>query len=259
MHLLFPSDPFNKSAVDEAYSEEWEAMLRVGWSCSLFSFEDFELGEFKPRLPLPVSEELLYRGWMLTPERYSQLYQAVSGQGATLKTHPSQYRRCHYLPEWYSLCEDVTPETVVAPKGADFVALLEGKEWPAYFVKDYVKSLTTPRGSVATVPHQVAEIVSLIEQYRGSVEGGVCVRRFERWLPDTEERYFVFNGQAYAREGAPPALVQEIAMRIESPFFSVDLVQSEGGGLRLIELGDGQVSDRKKWTAEPFASMLLGR
>lgn len=258
MHILFPSDPFNKSAADEAYAEEFEAARGVGLACSLFSFEDFESGEFKPRPPLPARVEVLYRGWMLTPEGYSHLHQAVLAKGSALMTNPAQYRHCHYLPEWYSLCEEFTPETVFAPKNADFVALLEGKDWPAYFVKDYVKSLTTQRGSVAATPQEVAEVVSLIEQYRGMVEGGVCVRRFEHLLPDTEERYFVFNGQAHAREGGAPPLVQELATRIDSPFFSVDLVSSESAGLRLIELGDGQVSDRKKWPAERFASMLRG-
>lgn len=258
MHVLFPSDPFNPSAVDEAYAEEFAAVRAAGMGCSLFSFEDFESGSFKPRPLLPEDEELLYRGWMLTPDSYSRLHQAVSGKGGNLKTHPAQYQRCHYLPEWYALCEEFTPETVFGPKTADFVALLEGKAWPAYFVKDYVKSLTTQRGSVAATPQEVAVVVSLIEQYRGIVEGGVCVRKFERFRQDTEERYFVLDGLAYAREGNAPSLVHELAARVESPFFSVDLVTSEKGGLRLIELGDGQVSDRKKWSAERLASMLRG-
>ncbi|AMP01555.1 hypothetical protein CAter282_3771 [Collimonas arenae] len=52
--------------------------------------------------------------------------------------------------------------------------------------------------------------------------------------------------------------MEEIAQRIKSPFFSIDTVSSDAGQLRLIELGDGQVSDRKKWTAKQFASMLRG-
>jgi hypothetical protein len=99
-------------------------------------------------------------------------------------------------------------------------------------------------------------VVALIEQYRGAVEGGVCIRRFEKLAVETEERYFVFNGRAYGREENVPPLVQDVAKRIKSSFFSVDVVASESGELRLIELGDGQVSDRKKWPADKFASML---
>jgi hypothetical protein len=256
MHLLFPSDPINRSVVDETYREEREASRAHGITSSLFSFEDFEAGEFKPRPALTANEEVLYRGWMLTPDGYSRLDSAVTARGGALKTSPAQYRRCHYLPEWYALCADVTPETIVVPRDTDFVTVLAGKNWPAYFVKDYVKSLTTQRGSVAATPQDVAEIVSLIEQYRGTIEGGICIRKFEILLPESEERYFVLNGQAHAREGDAPPLVHELARRIDSPFFSVDVIASHTGELRLVELGDGQVSDRKKWPVERFVSLL---
>ena len=257
MHILYPSDPFNKSVADEAYAEEFDAWRALGQSCSLFSFEDFEVGEFKPKPMLATGESVLYRGWMVAPEMYARLHSAICTKGGVPITDPAQYRGCHYLPEWYSLCEDITPETVIVPKDADFVSALAGKDWPAYFVKDYLKSLTIPRGSIAATPEDVAVVVSLIEQYRGAVEGGVCIRRFEKLAVETEERYFVFNGRAYAREENVPPLVQDVAKRIKSSFFSVDVVTSESGELRLIELGDGQVSDRKKWPADKFASMLL--
>lgn len=98
--------------------------------------------------------------------------------------------------------------------------------------------------------------MALIEQYRGSVEGGVCIRKFEELLPETEERYFVLDRKAFSRDGNVPSLVHELAALIPSPFFSVDTVISKSGQLRLIELGDGQVSDRKKWSPGQFAAML---
>lgn len=170
--FIYPSDPFDKSVVDEAYSEEFNAVIAAGLPCSLFSFEDFEGGKFRARPALPAGADVIYRGWMMPPEAYTRLADAVAAEGARLKTRPNEYRLCHYLPEWYSLCEAWTPETIVAAKDADFVMLLHGKSWPAYFVKDYVKSLTTQRGSVAQTPEGIAAVVALIEQYRGSVEGG---------------------------------------------------------------------------------------
>lgn len=256
MRLLFPSDPFNKSAPDESYAEEFEAWRQLGMQCSLFSLEEFDEGEFRATPAFASQEVVLYRGWMLTPGKYVELCKAITASGATPKVSPEEYRRCHYLPEWYSLCRDFTPETVIFPPQADFMVGLAGLEWPGYFVKDFVKSLTTQRGSVASSPEEVAEIVRLLERYRGEVEGGVCVRRFELLLAETEERYFVFNGQAYSRQGHVPGLVHELTRRIDSPFFSADIVSSEGGELRLIELGDGQVSDRKKWPVERFLAML---
>ena len=123
-------------------------------------------------------------------------------------------------------------------------------------MKDYVKSLTTARGSVAATSAEIETVVSLIEQFRGEVEGGVCIRRFEELLPETEERYFVFKGRAHARGGDAPALVHEVARRIDSPFFLVDLVSSASGDLRLIELGDSQVSDRKQWDADALVILF---
>ena len=256
MHLLFPSDPFNKSIPDAAYAEELAASQELGLACSVFSFEDFEQGVFKPRPALPAEGEILYRGWMLRPESYELLNTAVLAKGSLLKVSPAQYRHCHHLPEWYPLCQDITPETVVVPRDADFAQALADKGWPAYFVKDYVKSLTTGRGSVVASAQEVAEVVLLIEQYRGSMEGGVCIHRFESLLAESEERYFVLDGKAHAREGSAPALVHALARRIQSPFFSADLVLSATGDLRLFELGDGQVSNRKQWPALRFASML---
>ncbi|MEW3697670.1 ATP-grasp domain-containing protein, partial [Pseudomonas aeruginosa] len=55
---------------------------------------------------------------------------------------------------------------------------------------------------------------------------------------------------------AVPPLVEQVAQRIDCPFFSVDVVESTSGELRLMELGDGQVSDRKQWPAARFAAML---
>lgn len=258
MRLLYPCDPFDKKKPDEAYEEEFVAAQAAGMSLSLYSAEDFECGDFKPRPTFVEQEEVLYRGWMLTPDEYARLQAAIESTGGKALTSLSQYRRCHYLPEWYFLCEDVTPKTIFLTREANFAIAVESTGWPAFFVKDYVKSLTTSRGSVAKDPAEIGEIVALIEKYRGQVEGGVCVRQFEELRPESEERYFVFKKRAFARNGAVPDIVEYVAERIDSPFFSVDIVLAVNGSPRLIELGDGQVSDRKKWEASQFVDMLNG-
>ncbi|MFZ2266281.1 MAG: ATP-grasp domain-containing protein [Azonexus sp.] len=258
MRLLYPCDPFNKKEPDETYAEEFLAAQAAGLACSLYSAEDFESGEFKPRPLFADQEEILYRGWMLDPNAYGKLLEAIECKGARVVTSVAQYRLCHHLPEWYPLCKDLTPETIFVEKDADYAAAVADCHWPAFFVKDYVKSLTTNRGSVANSVGEIAEIVSLIEKYRGQVEGGVCIRQFERLAPDTEERYFVFRGKPYGRNGAVPEIVQTVAPRISSPFFSVDVVLSTDGTPRLIELGDGQVSDRKQWPVERFLEIFRG-
>ena len=258
MQLLFPSEPFSKTVVDEEYANEYQAIRDAGLECSVFSTQDFDEGTFAPRPALTKGSKVLYRGWMLTPDEYLSLYKGILGEGGVPLTSPSQYRLCHYLPEWYPQCRAFTPETLFLSRDADFALALAEKTWPAYFVKDYVKSLTTQRGSIAAKATEIAEIVDLIEQFRGKVEGGVCVRKYEDLRPETEERYFVLNGCAYGRDGNVPSMVSELAKRIESPFFSADIVEATDGQLRLIELGDGQVSSYKKWTTDSFVRMLVG-
>lgn len=256
MHLLYPSDPFDPKQVDETYQDEYAAARALGLKASLFCFEDFEAGRFKAHPAIPEGSTVLYRGWMLTPPVYISLVEALRVLGATALTDPAQYRRCHHLPEWYPLLTEHTSETRVLPADADFTQALHGLDWPGYFIKDYVKSLNTAGGALVANVAQIAPLVEQMRQYRGQIEGGVCVRKREDYLEHTERRYFVARGRAYGADGEVPALVQRCARLIDSPFFSVDVVQRADGVLRLVELGDGQVSDRKEWTAEGFAQVL---
>lgn len=64
------------------------------------------------------------------------------------------------------------------------------------------------------------------------------------------------KGEPYSADGEVPALVSECARVIDSPFFSVDVVLRSDGVLRIVELGDGQVSDLKEWAVERFVCVL---
>lgn len=257
MRILYPSDPLDQRRPDETYAEEHEASARAGLSCSLFSLDDFEATQkLKPLPAIQPGDVVIYRGWMLPVSEYEKLHAAIRAKDATPLVSVEDYRSCHHLPGWYASCEDLTPQTVFAEPGSDYQAAVAGVSWKAYFVKDHVKSLTTTRGSVARNLDGIDEVVREIEKYRGSIEGGVCIREYEEFVPETEERYFVFLRKPYAHDDVVPALVQEISRRIHSPFYSVDTVRREDGEARLVELGDGQVSDRKSWSAEAFAAML---
>lgn len=257
IRLVYPSDPLDPKQPDENYAEELSAAKAAGLSCSLFPIEDLERGVFRPVSGLEAGDRVLYRGWMLDPAGYGSLCGAIKRAGAEPVTSLDDYLRCHYLPNWYEDCRDLTPATVFLARSADFVRELAPLVWPRYFVKDYVKSLTTARGSVADTPSQVAEVVDLIEKFRGRIEGGVCVRKFEEFEPDTERRYLIAAGTAFSPDGDIPGIVRELASRIASPFFSADVVKRKDGLLRLVELGDGQVSDRKQWSASRFVDVLL--
>jgi ATP-grasp domain, R2K clade family 3 len=64
------------------------------------------------------------------------------------------------------------------------------------------------------------------------------------------------NGVPYSSDSVVPKLVQEIASIINAPFYSVDLVENLAGELRLVELGDGQVSDKKTWPVSKLVEVV---
>jgi hypothetical protein len=97
-----------------------------------------------------------------------------------------------------------------------------------------------------------------MREYRGEIEGGVCVRRGEDFAPGSEQRHFVLRGVGYAADGGPvPEVVRACAGRVPGPFFSVDVAERTDGAVRVVEVGDGQVSDLVGWTAPAFAAMWV--
>mgnify|MGYP001793755242 CR=1 FL=1 len=262
MQILYPLDPLTPDAADGPYQTEYLAAIAADIPCSLFDFdalstEEFR-PEFRPRPALKDSEPTLYRGWMLTPQRYQLLEKMVCQQGSQPITSLAHYTQCHYLPGWYTRCRQWTAETHVFPADADIVTAAVALNWPAYFVKDYVKSNTGDKGSIAYSPAEISDILAQITLYRGEIEGGIVLRQVEHYLPDTECRYFVVNGQAYGPDGSVPELVNQIAKTITAPFYSVDVVTNTEGDLRLVEIGDGQVSSRKNGSIDWFITVLCG-
>lgn len=255
--LLYPSDPLSRRAPDPGFAEEYAAAQAAGLACALLSTEDFDAGRVVARPALPEGGRVLYRGWMLRVQAYAALEDGVRAAGAGMVTPAADYERCHHLPGWLDRCRELTAETVVVADPADLPAVLAALAWPAYFVKDFVKSLTTTRGSVARSAQEVLEVADLLAKYRGSLEGGVCLRAVEEYVSGSEERYFAVRKTAFGRDGAPPPeLVREVAERLDAPFASIDVALRSDGTLRLVEVGDGQVSEKKRWALPDFVRVL---
>ena len=199
---------------------------------------------------------------MLNPERYQMLILRLQEEGARPITSVGDYRHCHHLPEWYDECKDLTAETIFLDSNLNHDGIISATSklgWKQYFVKDFVKSNTLKKGSIASSPQEVVEIVEQIREYRGEIEGGIALRKVEDYNVDSERRYFVVGGKCYGCYGSDvPDIVKTVAERISAPFFSIDIVQVEATGeWRVVELGDGQVSDKKNWPLETFVEMLV--
>jgi hypothetical protein len=255
MHFLLPRDPQGGNIPEDFFEEQAVALEAAGFGYSLLGSS--VLGRGKGLNGIPRGATVIYRGWMLNAEEYGRLAGAVEEAGGTPFTSPREYLTAHHLPNWYSLIPDLTPETRVYPADADLGRELAALGWDGFFIKDYVKSLKTAAGSLIHDPSQIERVVAEMRDYRGEIEGGVCVRRVEDFIVETERRYFVIQGRAYAADpaGPIPHIVAACAERIPSPFFSVDVVRRRDGVERVVEVGDGQVSDLVGWSAEAFAEV----
>jgi hypothetical protein len=255
-HLLYPSSPIRTRKADEQYAEEVDAVRDAGFDVSVFSLENFQGGEFAAFPPLPLNGQVLYRGWMLSAEEYRTLAAATMNAGANLLVSAEEYLSSHYLANWYPLIQEFTPETHIFPVDADLETELKRLGWPAFFIKDYVKSLKTSVGSRVSTPEQVSTLIAEMKKFRGTIEGGFCVRRVEDFVATTERRYFVMKGTPHAGTGNVPEVVKECARRLKQRFYSIDVIERADGELRVVEVGDGQVSDLVGWDTKRFAGTL---
>jgi hypothetical protein len=146
MRLLFCCEPFKPSQPDPDYAREAAAAEEAGLSWNLIDFEaliDGNMGRALRRVaPAGAPEPAAYRGWMLRPGQYHDLWDGLAEHGLRLINTPEEYQRCHYLPEYYPLIEGRTPRSVwtAAPSLpiSQIMALLEPFGSRPVIVKDYV-------------------------------------------------------------------------------------------------------------------------
>ena len=254
IHFLMSADEMNSLLVEEIFRPQAEMLRQYGFGVSIVRGSVFEKGANIEGLPLGA--KVIYRGWMVKPEEYDRFEQAVIKVGASLFTDGTKYRLTHYLPNWYPLLCNFTPETAVVYCVEELKPTLQRLGWGKYFLKDFVKSLKVDGGSIVESANDVDKWLNAMIKYRDEIEGGICIRRVENFVDNSECRFFVVNGKVFAPdERNIPFPVIVAAQRIKSSFFTVDIAQDTDGNFRIIELGDGQVSDLVGWDPERFAAI----
>ena len=252
MIFIFPSDAVRRNAIEIDFAEQADRFLKNGHCVAVIN-ESYNSIKW---LGSPgKNKAAIYRGWMMTDVQYRCMYNAVSKEGISLITDPKQYLTCHYIKNWYEYLKDHTPRSVFFEKKQDVVEGLL-PIWGRYFVKDYVKSLTTKRGSIADNIAEIHEIIDGLIEYRGAIEGGICIREFESLIFKSERRYFVYKRNLYPRGLTGLDDIQSSLRSIQSDFYSVDIANNLEGNYRIIEIGDGQVSDLKEWNTDEFAKIF---
>lgn len=280
MRLIFCSDPLDPRKPDAAYEAEVAAAQRLRLEYALISFECL-VNESDPlravrRVPERSAEELgVFRGWMLRPEQYGQLYDALAGRGVRLINDPEAYGHCHFLPESYPVIEHYTPRSVWLRTGAEvsidaIMELLRPFGSAPVIVKDFVKSQkhywqeacfipsASDRETVERVVRRFLELqgedLSEGLVFREFVEFEPLARHSRSGMPLTQEyRIFVLDGEPifsleyweegeYPETALPPDLFTEAARAVRSRFFTMDVAKRRGGDWMIVELGDAQVA-----------------
>ncbi|MEH1017557.1 ATP-grasp domain-containing protein [Micromonospora sp. CPCC 206060] len=200
---------------------------------------------------------------MLPADRYTDFAGALAEREVTLLTGAGEYRRAHELPGWYAALAGMTPESywTVGAERNDVLRICDRLGSGPAVLRDYTKSLKHHWHEAAYIP-EVADhagtwrVVRRFVELRGDdLTGGLVVRRFERfqghevrtWWRDG--RCVLVGPHPDTDDGAPvpePDLA-DLADRVRRTgldFVTVDLVRRDDGRWRVVELGDGQVSDR---------------
>ncbi len=207
---------------------------------------------------------------MIPTVSYQQLADALRGRGVDLRVSPHRYRAAHEFPGWYGTFRDVTaasdwmpwpPET--APTTEQVAALASNLGPGAAIVKDFVKSRKHEWHEACFIPDVtdianattvVARMVALQEE---SLNGGIVLRRFENYRQHNgrtvEARVWWVDGVAALVTAHPdtpqhvpqPDLtaIAPLVVALGCPFVTTDLAQHVDGRWRVVEVGDGQVSD----------------
>ena len=278
-HFLFPPSPLNPWMIDEMFQDQAIALKQAGFGTSVVNVDYERIN------PQPEPDTVcVYRGWMLNPEEYSHYVSTVVMKAAVPLTSLDQYLMAHHLPYWYPLVEQYTPSTSIFPGDSKLLKsdmktigyILgehvrsmrglhhlsgqgDGSEWNKFQLKDYVKSLKTAGGSVLTNTEDITPTLVEMEKFRGTIEGGICVRSWEEFFPGSEKRYFVINERAFSPEThfdtRAWTILENVRSLIPSAFWSIDIAERVDGQFRIVEIGDGQVSDLVGWTPERFAEI----
>lgn len=251
--FAFTSDPLRPARVDVAFEEQAEALREAGVVVTTY---DGSRARIRPVDGI-AGATLVYRGWMMNADEYATFERAIRDAGATPLTDVDAYLSAHHAPRWIPVLGELTPETAFFDADADVESELTRLGWDGFVLKDWVKSLKTSRGSILRDPALAPELVEEMRKFRGTIEGGLVVRRLEPLLPQTERRYFALDGRVWsATDDAPPPLAAEVAARVRTTrFFSVDVAERADGQQRVVEIGDGQVSDLVGWSPIRFAEM----
>lgn len=279
--LLLCNDPLRRARCDPYFAPQAAVARQAGAEVALLDHDALLLGhtdEAVRRVPHGLGAAW-YRGWMIPTAVYTELSAALAQRGVHLLTTPTTYRAAHELPYWYATFAEATPASnwipcePGRPPGPHALARAAA-DLPAGpgIVKDFVKSRKHDweeacyLPDLADTPVVHAVVSRFVELQEDSLAGGIVLRSFEDLRRDVgEARIWWLDGEAVLTSAHPdtpglrpaPVLdhIRPLVRRLGCRFITTDLAQRTDDTWRVIEIGDGQVSDLAT-SADPAA--LLG-
>lgn len=265
MVLLLPADVLRPRRVDEHFAGEAQAARALDLPVALINHDAVagrrDVAAAVARVP--AGGVAVYRGWMLPSDAYAALDAALSARGTRLRTDAEQYRRAHELPGWYDALAEFTPASVwtVGADRDDFAAAASALGPGPAVVRDYSKSMKHYWHEATYVPDLADAdgawaVARRLHELRGDdFTGGFVLRRFEPFAGPEVRTWWIdgacrlVTAHPDTPEQAPPddLSVAAFAPAVAAtglPFVTVDLARRTDGAWRIVELGDGQVSDR---------------
>lgn len=281
-NLIYPEDMVFPNKVDYSFVQESKESQKSGILVSLLA-EDFnQKGERSFRIKRAHEGNSLLRDWMHTPSEYAAIFNAAKRSGVNLVTTPSQYMSAHYLPGWYSIFSDYTPKSTWRIKSDQRGNVAENylprEVDTPLIVKDFVKSRKHEWDTACYVPNpeSLGKVVNRffeLHEYEGTtIEGGMVFREFEEFDSSVGEiRCWWVNGKLVLESPHPntdfanftvdPSLTKTLAPLVEklgNPFISMDIAVRGDGVMRVMEIGDGQVSGLvEDFDATPLWNSLI--
>ena len=259
--ILYPSDYFDYKKADADYQYEYDEAVRFpGFQILFYNYDEF-VGDqplrVYPRQPEPGF--CVYRGWMLHPLKYGELYRGLLKLGLRLVNSPEEYVNCHEFPNSYGRLKGFTPGLQCYARDQKIPWRRVRDEFPRFMMKDFVKSVKGTDFPVYFDGSYADEVMDrYVERFielRGPLfEKGIVLKEYVdlKRLDGKTNEYRVFflyhkvlsvspNSCQTGGERPPEELIRAIPA-LDSNFYTVDFAQLENGGWTVIETGDGQVS-----------------
>ncbi|AHH19033.1 hypothetical protein NONO_c42490 [Nocardia nova SH22a] len=264
MILLVPADVLHPRRPDEHFAADAEAAREAGWEIGLVDHDALtNLDSSTAVRRVRATGPAVYRGWMLGTAQYEAFAAALREREVVLCTDADMYRRAHEFPGWYETFTGHTPESAWT-RGTDRsefdrarAALGQG---PAV-VRDYTKSMKHHWHEAMYIPdladaEAAWRVASRLRDMReAEFTGGFVIRRFEE-LAAAEVRTWWVDGQCMLtgphpdtpdhtpQPGPDTTAVAPLVAGLGCRFVTVDFALRSDGTWRVLEVGDGQVSDR---------------